>query len=101
MKGTIRTKKLCPKGAEKIINFEEHRVRHLVGKKGSTPAELVNRFIKEYIIRLEGFKKVVEVVAEKLHCVPSYSDPLPHKGNAHIIQALEKLLTSQSSKEIK
>jgi hypothetical protein len=47
-------------------------------------------------MKLSAYEVFMEVIAAKLHCLPSYADPLPTKGNSHIVAKLDALLNSES-----
>ena len=53
-------------------------------------------FIRKYISTLESF---IGAVASALGCLPSYADPRPDGGNAHIMAKLTTLLEDKKKLE--
>jgi len=51
---------------------------------------------REEATKMKALEHFMEKIAEMVGCLPSYSDPHPNRGNAHIVKQL-RLLTSQSS----
>ena len=49
-------------------------------------------------MKLSAYEVFMEVIAAKLHCLPSYADPLPTKGNSHIVAKLDALLNAELGK---